>query len=85
MPSAIAPSSSPLRPDATALLGDDDRRAGILAHRQDAARGDIGVLQQIEGDELVVRRRFGIVEYVGELGEMAGAQQMIDVDQAPAR
>jgi hypothetical protein len=34
-----------------ALLAHDDRGAGVLAHRQHAAGGDVGVLQQIEGDE----------------------------------
>ena len=40
--------------DVAALLAHDDRRTGVLAHRQHAAGRDIGVLQEIEGDELVV-------------------------------
>ena len=67
-------------PDEPALLGDDDRGAGVLAHRQHAAGGDIGVLQEVVGDELVVVGRLRVVEDLGELGEMAGAQQMVDVD-----
>ena len=35
----------PLGPHAPALLGDHDGGAGVLAHRQHAAGGDIGVLQ----------------------------------------
>ena len=68
-------------PDLAALLAHDDGGAGVLAHRQHAAGRDIGVLQQIIGDELVVRGRLGIVENLAELGEMAGAQQMVDVDE----
>ena len=68
------------RPDEPALLGDDDRGSRVLAHRQHAAGGDVGVLQQIISDELVVGGRFRIVENLGELPEMAGAQQMVDVD-----
>ena len=34
------------------LLAHDDGRAVILAHRQDAARHDVRVLEEIEGDEL---------------------------------
>ena len=62
------------------LLAHDDRGAGILAHRQDTACGDVGVFQKVEGDETVVRRRLGIVQDLGELVEMAGAQEMVDVD-----
>ena len=68
-------------PDLAALLAHDDRGAGVLAHRQHAAGGDVGVLQQVVGDELVVRGRLGIVEDLRELGEMARAQQMVDVDE----
>ena len=80
MPSAIAASSSPSVQTSRPFLADDDRGAGVLAHRQHAAGGDVGVLQQIVGDELVVGGRLGIVEDLRELGEMAGAQQMVDVD-----
>ena len=51
-------------PDEPALLAHDDRGAGVLAHRQHAAGRDIGVLQKIIGDELVVRGRLGVVEDV---------------------
>ena len=67
MPSAMRGFVAAFRPDEPALLGDDDRGAGVLAHRQHAAGGDVGVLQQIVGDELVVGGRFRIVENLGEL------------------
>ena len=70
----------PLGPDVAALLGDDDGGAGVLAHRQHAARGDVGVLQEVVGDELVVAGRLGVVEDFCELGEMAGPQEVVDVD-----
>ena len=67
------------RPHAPALLGHDDRGAGVLAHGQHAAGGDVGVLQQIVGDEAVIVGRLGVVENGRELFQMAGPQQMIDV------
>ena len=42
--------------------------------------GDARVLQQLDRDEHVVGRRFGIVEDRGELGEVAGPQQVRDVE-----
>ena len=68
-------------PDRAALLAHDDRRAGVLAHGQDAAGGDIGVLQQVVGDELVVRGRLRIVEDGAQLPQMSGPQQVVDVDE----
>ena len=67
-------------PDALALLAHDDRGAGVLAHRQHLAGGDVGVLQQIEGDEAVVVGGLGIVEDGAQLLQMAGAQQMLAID-----
>ena len=49
-------------PDALALLAEHDRGAGVLAHRQHAAGGDVGVLQQVQRDEAVVRAGFRIVQ-----------------------
>ena len=63
-------------PDLLPLLAHDDRGAGVLAHRQDLAGRDIGVLQQIEGDEFVVRRRLRIIEDRAQLSEVARAQQV---------
>ena len=38
-------------PDPLSLLAEHDRRAGVLTHRQHAARRDIGVLQKIQRHE----------------------------------
>ena len=62
-----------------ALLALDDRGAGVLAHRQHAAGGDRGVLQQVEGDEPVVLAGLGIVEDLAQLGQVLGAQEVGDV------
>ncbi len=60
-------------------LADDDRRAGVLTHRQHPARGDAGVAQQVRRDEAVVRRRLGVVDDRAQLGEVRRAQQVGDV------
>ena len=44
------------------------------------ARGDGGVAQEGQGDGAVVGRGVGVVEDRGQLGEMAGPQQVVDVD-----
>ena len=72
-------------PDQPALLAHDDRGAGVLAHRQDAAGRDIGVLEKIVGDELVVIRRFRVLDDGLERAEMRGAQKMIDVGEGGFR
>ena len=54
-------------PDALALLAEHQGGAGVLAHRQDAAGGDAGVLQQIERDEAVVRGCLRVVQDGAEL------------------
>ena len=58
--------------DVAALLAHDDRGAGVLAHRQHAAGGDVGVLQEVKGDELVVVARLLVVEDRAELLQMPG-------------
>ncbi len=63
------------------FFGEDDRGAGVLAHRQHAPGGNIGVLDQIIGDEPVVLARLGIVEDRAQLPQMARAEQMVDVDE----
>ena len=65
--------------DQLALLAHHDRGAGVLAHRQDAAGGDVGVLEQVEGDEPVVVGGLGVVEDVAQLLEVPGPQQVVDV------
>ena len=49
-------------PDALSFLAEDDGGAGILAHRQHAARGDIGVFQQVQRDEAVIPAGLRIVQ-----------------------
>ena len=66
-------------PDVLTALAHDDRGAGVLAHRQDPASGDVGVLQQIESDEAVVGAGFGVIEYRGKLSQVIGAKQVRDV------
>ena len=66
-------------PDQPALLAHDDRGAGVLAHRQHAAGGDVGVLEEIKGDEAVIIGGLGVVEDGAQLLEMPWPQQMIDV------
>ena len=66
-------------PHRLALLAHDDGGAGVLAHRQHAARRDVGVLQELERHVLVVGRGLAVVEDRAQLGEMAGPQEMGDV------
>src|SRR3546814_6282518 len=68
-----------LGPDILALLADHDGGAGVLAARQDHAGRDIGVLQQFERDEMVVRRGLLVVEDGAQLGQMAGPEQMRNI------
>ena len=60
-------------------MADDDGGAGVLAPRQHPAGRDVGVAQQLEGDEAVVLRRLGVVENRAELGEVGRPQQVRDV------
>ena len=62
-----------------AALAHHDRRAGVLAHRQDAAGRDAGVLQQVAGDELVVRAGLRVVQDRPQLPQVRGPQQVRDV------
>jgi hypothetical protein len=64
---------------AGALLAHDDRGAGVLAHRQHPAGGDVGVLQEIEGHELVVVAGLLVLEDAAQLLQVPRAQIMIDV------
>ena len=70
-----------VRPDSSALLAHDDRRARVLTHGQDAAGRDVGVLEQVEGDETVVVGGVRIVEDRGELTQVAGTEQVVDVHE----
>ena len=64
-----------------ALLPHDDRGAGVLAHGQHAAGRDVGVLQEVVGDEAVVVGRFRVIEDRAQLGEVAGPEKMRDVEE----
>src|SRR5690606_32500409 len=65
--------------DELALLALDDGGAGVLAHREDAAGRDAGVLQQVERHEAVVGRRLGVVDDLPELLEVPGPQVVGDL------
>ena len=67
------------------LLRLHDRRAGVLAHRKHTTRCNSCVLQEIEGDEAIVRARFWVGEDVGELLEVARAEQVCNVAHRSAR
>ena len=71
--------------DAKTLLAHDDRGAGVLAHRQHAAGGDVGVLEEIKRHELVVVAGFLVFEDIGQLLQMARSQIMIDVAERRLR
>ena len=74
-----------LDPDALALLAEHDRGAGVLAHRQLAAGGDVGVAQEVDRHEPVVRRGFRVVEDAAQLRQVSGAQQVRHVAEGGAR
>ena len=67
------------------LLTHDDGRARILAHRQDAGRSDVGVLEQIERDEFVVWGCLGILENGLELSQVARPKKKRDVTHGLTR
>ena len=81
MPAASAASSSLPVQTRFALLPHDDRGAGVLAHRQHPAGRDIGVLQEVVGDEAVVVGGLRVIEDRAQLGEMAGPEKMRDVEE----
>ena len=60
-------------------LADDDRGAGVLAHRQHPAGRDAGVAQQVGGHEPVVGRGLRVVDDPPQLGQVGRAQQVLDV------
>ncbi len=65
--------------DLLTALAHHDRRAGVLAHREHARRGDVRVLQQVQRHELVVRGRLRVVDDAPQLGEVRGPQIVLDV------
>ena len=66
-------------PDVLAALAHDDPSPGILASGEDHARGNVGVLEQLEGHEAVVRGCFWVVENVAQLLQVGRTQQVRDV------
>jgi hypothetical protein len=62
------------RPHSLPTFAHHDRGAGVLAHRQNATGGDVRVLQQIEGDEAIVRASFRVNEDRCQLRQMRGAK-----------
>ena len=62
-----------------ALLAHDDGGAGVLAHRQHAGSRDVGVLEQVQGHELVVVAGLGVVENAAQLREVRRTQVVGDV------
>jgi hypothetical protein len=74
-----------LGPHALALFAHDDGGAGVLAPGEDHPGGDVGVLEKLEGDETVVAGRLGVLEDVGELLQVARAEEMRDVRHALLR
>jgi hypothetical protein len=72
-------------PDQPALLAHDDGGARVLAHGQDAAGGDVRVLQQVEGHEAVVGRGPRVVEDLAKLRQVARTQQVVDVGEGLLR
>ena len=76
MPRAMASRSRPTGEHQLALLPLHQRGAGVLAGGEHAARRDARVLEQLEGDEPVVRRRLGIVEDGAQLGQVTGPEEV---------
>ena len=64
---------------ALGLLAHHDRGAGVLAHRQHAAGGDVDVLEQVERDEPVVAAGLRVVDDPAQLREVRGPQEVRDV------
>jgi hypothetical protein len=64
------------RPDEMPLLAHDDGGARVLAHRQNAARCDVRVLQQLDGDETVVVGGLRVVEDAAQLRQMGRAEEV---------
>jgi hypothetical protein len=68
-----------LRQHVLTALAHHDGGARVLAHRQDATRRDVRVLEQVERDEAIVGRGRGVVEDPAQLGEVSGTELVRDV------
>ena len=63
-------------PHPLALFAHDDGGARILAHGKHHTGGDIGVHQQVKGDETIVFRSFRVIDDGPQLFQMGRAQQV---------
>ena len=61
------------------LLAHHDRGAGVLTERQDAGTRDVGILEQGERDHAVVVAGFRVVQDRGDLLQVRGTQEEVDV------
>ena len=66
-------------PDALAFLAHDNGRTGILTHRQYTGGGNIRVLEQVEGHELVIRAGLRVLENIAQAFQMCRSQQVRDI------
>ena len=57
----------------------DDRRSRVLTARQLPAGCDVGVGEQLEGDEAIVLRSLRVIKNLAQLGEMTGPKQVGDI------
>jgi hypothetical protein len=55
-------------------MSEDNGRAGILAARQDSPRRNVGIFQQFECHKAVIIRGFRILQNLGKLLQVPGAQ-----------
>jgi len=62
--------------DPLPFVAHHDRGAGVLAARQLARRGDVGIQQQLESDEAIVLGGLGVIEDLAQLGEVTASQQV---------
>ena len=60
-------------------FSEDNRSPGVLAHRQNLARRDVGVFQEVQGDEFVVVRGLWVEQYRVELLEMGFPEVEVDL------
>ena len=69
-------------PNVLTLFAVDDGRTGVLAQRQDALGGGLGVAQERQSDILVVFAGFRILKNLGNLFVVCATQQEVGVVEA---
>ena len=72
-------------PDLLALFRHDDGGARILAHGQNHARRNSGVLQQFPGYVAVVVRSLGVIENGAQFFQMLRSQQVGNISESLCR